>query len=272
MVNVHRSACSRRSRGLPSPAPANLGKSGGGRACSRFRLVRSPSNFSTRPALASPRPAWFGVIARTRRHTADRVPRMRGWGICLLVVALAGCGGGGKKTTAAPAGPAPTPAKDAVPWPAPADPMKLAEKAGLTPETHEFLLLHVHAHLDVFVNGRPVTVPAGIGTLPARGPVFLRSTLTTSTASCTPRRRRISSTISASSSPSGTSASTPNASAAIASLPRRSRSTSTATAIPAILARSSSRTRGRSQSSSARPRPRFLPPSGRAKLRSHGDR
>jgi hypothetical protein len=85
---------------------------------------------------------------------------MRTWALCLLVLALAGCGGGGKKTSV-PA--APTPAKDAAPWPAPADPMKLAEKAGLTPETHEFLLFHVHAHLDVFVNGMPVTVPAGIG-------------------------------------------------------------------------------------------------------------
>ena len=85
---------------------------------------------------------------------------MRGWAICLLVLALAGCGGSSKKT---PVRAAPTPAKDAAPWPAPADAMKLAEKAGLTPETHEFLLLHVHAHLDVFVNGSPVTVPAGIG-------------------------------------------------------------------------------------------------------------
>jgi hypothetical protein len=88
---------------------------------------------------------------------------MKGWSACLLVLALTGCGGGGKKTTAPPARPAPTPTKGAVPWPAPPDPMKLAEKAGLTPETHEFLLLHVHAHLDVFVNGSPVTVPAGIG-------------------------------------------------------------------------------------------------------------
>ena len=85
---------------------------------------------------------------------------MRAWAICLLVLALAGCGGSGKKTTVRAA---PTPAKDAAPWPAPADPMKLTEKAGLTPETHEFLLYHVHAHLDVFVNGTPVTVPAGIG-------------------------------------------------------------------------------------------------------------
>jgi hypothetical protein len=85
---------------------------------------------------------------------------MRGWALCLLVLALAGCGGGSKKT---PVPAAPTPAKGAAPWPAPADPMKLTEKAGLTPETHEFLLYHVHAHLDVFVNGTPVTVPAGIG-------------------------------------------------------------------------------------------------------------
>jgi hypothetical protein len=41
--------------------------------------------------------------------------------------------------------------------------MKLTRKAGLTPETHEFVFLHVHAHLDVFVNGTPVVVPAGIG-------------------------------------------------------------------------------------------------------------
>jgi len=41
--------------------------------------------------------------------------------------------------------------------------MQLTRKAGLTPETHEFVFLHVHAHLDVFVNGSAVTVPAGIG-------------------------------------------------------------------------------------------------------------
>src|SRR5512133_1455950 len=48
-------------------------------------------------------------------------------------------------------------------WPAPPNPMALTRKAGLTPETHEFVFLHVHSHLDVFVNGRKVVVPAGIG-------------------------------------------------------------------------------------------------------------
>ena len=41
--------------------------------------------------------------------------------------------------------------------------MELTRKAALTPETHEFVNFHVHAHLDVFVNGKAVTVPAAIG-------------------------------------------------------------------------------------------------------------
>jgi hypothetical protein len=48
-------------------------------------------------------------------------------------------------------------------WPAPADPMARAQAAGLVPETAEHLTYHVHAHLDVFVNGQKVVVPAGIG-------------------------------------------------------------------------------------------------------------
>ena len=87
---------------------------------------------------------------------------MKAWCACVLALILAGCGGGAKKA-APPAGPAPTPAKGAVPWPPPPDPMKLTRKAGLTPETHEFVFLHVHSHLDVFVNGTPVRVPSGIG-------------------------------------------------------------------------------------------------------------
>ena len=50
-----------------------------------------------------------------------------------------------------------------MPWPAPPDPMAKAREAGLVPETAERLEYHVHSHLDVFLNGRPVVVPGGIG-------------------------------------------------------------------------------------------------------------
>jgi hypothetical protein len=71
----------------------------------------------------------------------------------LLLAALAGCGGGGGSKTSLP-----MPS-----WPAPPNPMELTRKAGLVPERAEFLQYHVHAHLDVLVNGDEVTVPAGIG-------------------------------------------------------------------------------------------------------------
>jgi hypothetical protein len=80
---------------------------------------------------------------------------------CVVVgVAIAGCGGGKTKYTAPRA---PRPASGAAPWPAPPNPLELTKRAGLTPETHEFFLYHVHAHLDVFVNGNPQRVPAAIG-------------------------------------------------------------------------------------------------------------
>jgi hypothetical protein len=85
---------------------------------------------------------------------------MKRWAPLVLVLVLAGCGGGKKVVDQ---GPAAVPAKGAAPWPAPANPMALTRKAGLTPETHEFVFLHVHSHLDVFVNGTAVTVPAAIG-------------------------------------------------------------------------------------------------------------
>jgi hypothetical protein len=88
---------------------------------------------------------------------------MMRWAVLLLVLALAGCGGGGGEKMVVEQGPASVPIKGAAPWPAPSNPLALARKAGLTPETREFVFLHVHSHLDVFVNGAPVTVPAAIG-------------------------------------------------------------------------------------------------------------
>jgi len=48
-------------------------------------------------------------------------------------------------------------------WPAPADPMTLAEDAGLVAYEVEHLTTHHHAHLHVFVDGQRVVIPAGIG-------------------------------------------------------------------------------------------------------------
>lgn len=85
---------------------------------------------------------------------------MKRWAALVLVLALAGCGSGKKVVEQ---GPAAVPSKGAAPWPAPPNPLALTRKAGLTPETHEFVFLHVHSHLDVFVNAKQVTVPAAIG-------------------------------------------------------------------------------------------------------------
>lgn len=48
-------------------------------------------------------------------------------------------------------------------WPAPGDAVALAEQAGLVAEPREYLVTHLHAHLDVFVDGEQIRVPAGIG-------------------------------------------------------------------------------------------------------------
>jgi hypothetical protein len=73
----------------------------------------------------------------------------------LLVLVLAACGGG--------SGSGGSSSGEPPDLPAPPNAMELARKAGLVPERAEFLEYHVHAHLDVFFDGDPVTVPAGIG-------------------------------------------------------------------------------------------------------------
>jgi hypothetical protein len=95
-------------------------------------------------------------------HTRTRV-------VALLIGTLTlcgACGSSSKNNSSAPGGSTSLtfePASAAQPWPAPSNPMELARKAGLVPEPAEQLKYHVHSHLDVFINGKPIIVPAGIG-------------------------------------------------------------------------------------------------------------
>lgn len=49
------------------------------------------------------------------------------------------------------------------PWPAPIDPAAGEQAAGLVVNPMEGAVQHFHAHLDILVDGRPVTVPANLG-------------------------------------------------------------------------------------------------------------
>jgi hypothetical protein len=81
----------------------------------------------------------------------------------LLALAVAGCSGNNDDATSPGQGTTTSPAKPAASWTAPTDPLDRTVAAGLESEVKEQLAYHVHAHLDVFVDGKPITVPAGIG-------------------------------------------------------------------------------------------------------------
>ena len=129
--------------------------------------VADPAHFAS---LACPEPV------RPLSRGQPSAARVAAWrsgaaAICaLLLLVAAGCGSGGgdKSSSSGDSGVAPSSEtsrrpETKAPWPAPENPMELTCKAGLVPEKAEFLQYHVHAHLDVFVNGKPVLVPAGIG-------------------------------------------------------------------------------------------------------------
>lgn len=81
------------------------------------------------------------------------------------VILAASCGGTtGSGSASSPSAVATPPAASpALLWPAPSDPLERTVAAGLEPGPKEYLINHVHSHLDVFVDGAPVIVPAGIG-------------------------------------------------------------------------------------------------------------
>lgn len=92
-------------------------------------------------------------------------------GVAVLAgaVTLAACGsdsddGKGASDTATGAGGTDSkPAASSVAWPAPADASAQVKAAGLPMLGQEGQVLHIHSHLDVFVDGKAVTVPALIG-------------------------------------------------------------------------------------------------------------
>jgi hypothetical protein len=88
--------------------------------------------------------------------------------VCAVVVALSSVGPGATPTpsgvAASPSGVAAVPAgRPTLLWPAPSDPLERTVAAGLEPAPKEFKINHVHAHLDVFIDGQEIVVPAGIG-------------------------------------------------------------------------------------------------------------
>lgn len=98
-------------------------------------------------------------------------------GVAVLAgaVTLAACGSDSKDSDASPGTPSTAattatadtadnkPAASSLSWPAPEDATAQAKSAGLPMLGQEGQVLHIHSHLDVYVDGAAVTVPAEIG-------------------------------------------------------------------------------------------------------------
>ncbi|MEE6258075.1 hypothetical protein [Plantactinospora sonchi] len=132
-----------------------------------------PSQHQSRKVRAE---AARAAMQRARRR--ERRQHQLFWGIggglvaaLLIAVALVvvlNRPGAGAGTAAAPAIPATPPATaegrtDQPPWPVPADPTARVRAAGLPMLGAEGTVEHIHAHLDVIVDGKPVPVPAEVG-------------------------------------------------------------------------------------------------------------
>ena len=91
-----------------------------------------------------------------------KVPRRAA--LVITSLALVACQGAGP--TASPSTPttaSASPPAAAVLWPAPPDPLERTVAAGLEPGPKEYMTNHAHSHVDVFVDGAPIAIPAGIG-------------------------------------------------------------------------------------------------------------
>ena len=96
-----------------------------------------------------------------------RVPLTRSRSIVIVCTVLVATACGGTAGSGAPSSPIDGSASAAPPpallWPAPTDPLERTVEAGIEPAPKEFLVNHAHAHLDVFIDGEHITVPAGVG-------------------------------------------------------------------------------------------------------------
>ena len=120
-----------------------------------------------RHRVSSVQQAHFGSQSRRRKGGMGCHIQRAGLAAACLLLALAGCGSSSSPASNASSSAtaaSPTAAPGGAPsWPAPPDPLQVTAAAGLKPERFETLIHHVHSHLDVFVNGVAVRVPAGIG-------------------------------------------------------------------------------------------------------------
>ena len=81
--------------------------------------------------------------------------------VALVALLLAACGGGNETSDADTPPPLDT---GPAPWPAPTDDVSARIRAaGLPLLEAEGTEVHYHAHLDIFLDGGPVTVPGDIG-------------------------------------------------------------------------------------------------------------
>jgi hypothetical protein len=123
------------------------------------KRVQAPQRRETRRAAGVPtRPPWFYAAAGAAAVVVLAA-------IVIGVIALGGGGGGSKpKISVASFNSLPGIRKTKAPWPPEYE--FLADRLlplGLTTLPQEAVTTHYHSHLDIFVNGRKVTVPALIG-------------------------------------------------------------------------------------------------------------
>jgi hypothetical protein len=98
--------------------------------------------------------------------------RMRAASLAVALLLVAGCGGsdddggdGATTTAGSSTSPLPGALNSGPPWPAnnAASLQLRLREIGLQPLREEGQVLHIHQHLDIWVDGRKVTVPAQIG-------------------------------------------------------------------------------------------------------------